>query len=447
MGLSVIETPLSSRWLLLGLCLLVVSETYGATTVVRYHGKYGSWESTGKLSKSEACQSVFSENSTSYVYAATGGGESSGACYGKVGTQNFQFGSWIRRDITCEHGSADGAACDSPPDNDCKEGDLFPARGADSSIITAGDGSKIVVSQPPTGVCYNSCSYSGVQGETRSSGCYISGADASMGYCNYVIKGTGQSCSAEKYQLAISGTPLNPPPDPNEPPPTLCPPGWGVSGTTCYKLPPKDPTDPTDPANPGGGDDGSGGGGGGGGGGGNDGGGDGGSGGDGDGGTGGGDGDGSGGDGNEPPTNGGGTDDEGNAADHSNDCKIAPTCDGDVFQCSILNQSWSNRCAMLAGPTEADLKKIADQKAKAIADQAVIQGEFDSDVAGLMNQFNNGVGGGSRQGSCLPDEEFTVMGKRFVLPISKACPYLALLRYAVIAMAYLGAARIVSRAI
>jgi len=102
---------------------------------------------------------------------------------------------------------------------------------------------------------------------------------------------------------------------------------------------------------------------------------------------------------------------------------------------------------MLAEPTAADLKKIADQKAQAIADQQVIQQEFDSDVAGLMNQFNSGVGSGSRQGSCLPDEEFTVMGKSFVLPISKACPYLALLRYAVIAMAYLGAARIVSRAI
>ncbi|PNG06679.1 hypothetical protein CXL00_07060 [Stutzerimonas stutzeri] len=102
---------------------------------------------------------------------------------------------------------------------------------------------------------------------------------------------------------------------------------------------------------------------------------------------------------------------------------------------------------MLAGPTEADLKKLADQKAKAIADQEVIQQEFSTDVAGLMSDFNQGVGSGSRQGSCMPDEEFTVMGKRFVLPISKACPYLALLRYAVIAMAYLGAARIVSRAI
>lgn len=301
-----------------------------------------------------------------------------------------------------------------------------------------------MVSQPPTGVCYNSCSYSGVQGETRSSGCYFSAADPTQGYCNYIIKGTGESCSAENYQLAQSGSPLNPPPDPDEPPPPLCPPGWSVSGTTCFKNP-TDPKDPTDPTNPGGGDDGSGGGGGGGGG--NDGGGDGGSGGDGDGGSGGGDGDGSGGDGTEPPTNGGGTDEEGNSADHSNDCKIAPTCDGDVFQCSILNQSWSNRCAMLAGPTEADLKKLADQKAKAIADQEVIQQEFSTDVAGLMSDFNQGVGSGSRQGSCLPDEEFTVMGKRFVLPISKACPYLALLRYAVIAMAYLGAARIVSRAI
>jgi len=102
---------------------------------------------------------------------------------------------------------------------------------------------------------------------------------------------------------------------------------------------------------------------------------------------------------------------------------------------------------MLAEPTEAQLKKIADEKAKAIADQEVIQGEFDSDVAGLLNEFNNGIGSGSRQGSCLPDEEFSVLGKRFVLPVSQACPYLALLRYAVIAMAYLGAARLVSSAI
>lgn len=239
-------------------------------------------------------------------------------------------------DGTC---NADGS-CTPPPEepDDCKEGDLFPARGADSPIITGGDGSKIVSSFPPTDVCYGSCSYAGVQGETRSSGCYISSADSSQGYCNYIIKGTGQSCSAEKYQLATSGEPLNPPPDPDAPPPILCPPGWGVSGTTCHKLP-SDPTDPTNPTDPTPGDgDGDGSGGGGGGGGGNDGGsGDGDSDGDGDGGDGGDDGSGGGG-------GSGGDSDEDGTSVGGEACDAKLSCEGDAVQCAILRQQKQLRC-------------------------------------------------------------------------------------------------------
>src|SRR5690606_2577523 len=132
--------------------------------------------------------------------------------------------------------------CVEPP-KECVEGELFPARGASSPIQTSDSGSWIP-SVPPSGMCYQSCSYAGVQGETRATGCYKDPADETMGYCNYIIKGTGESCSTENYQIAVSGEPLNSAPPSEEPPPTICPPGWGLSGNTCFKLP-ETPCDPS----------------------------------------------------------------------------------------------------------------------------------------------------------------------------------------------------------
>lgn len=230
-------------------------------TVMEYQAYNSTYNATTGWFSSQALACTALGPMVGYKYTGYSG-TIGGDCYDNTGGPVRKFGSYRSRPVDCPYGSTDGKVCDPPPPDpepepdECKEGDLFPARGADSSIITGADGTKIVASQPPTNVCYNSCAYSGAPGETRTTGCYVSGADSSMGYCNYVIKGTGQSCSTENYQFAVSGDPLNPPPDPDEPPPVICPPGWGMSGTTCYPLPP-DPDGGDGGSGGDGGDDGS----------------------------------------------------------------------------------------------------------------------------------------------------------------------------------------------
>lgn len=148
-------------------------------------------------------------------------------------------------------------SCESPPP-ECKVGDLFPSKGSVGPVITSDNGSKHVSSNPQT-MCQNQCEYA--DPTARPSGCYALPGD--QGYCNFIIKGTGNNCLADNYEIAVSGDRLNPPDTPNVPdssPDPICPPGWSSSGGTCFKNPPKfcDPstgeicapgtTDPNKPA-------------------------------------------------------------------------------------------------------------------------------------------------------------------------------------------------------
>lgn len=123
------------------------------------------------------------------------------------------------------------------PQPECKVGDLFPSKGSVGPVITSDNGSKHVSSNPQT-MCQNQCEYA--DPTARPSGCYALPGD--QGYCNFIIKGTGNNCSADNYEVAVSGDRLNPPDTPNVPdssPDPICPPGWSSSGGTCFKNPPK----------------------------------------------------------------------------------------------------------------------------------------------------------------------------------------------------------------
>ncbi len=56
----------------------------------------------------------------------------------------------------------------------------------------------------------------------------------------------------------------------------------------------------------------------------------------------------------------------------------------------------------------------------------------------------SGWGGG---GSCLQDRQFSVMGKTVVIPLSKLCEYLIILRYAIMLIASIVSFRMVSGSI
>jgi len=126
----------------------------------------------------------------------------------------------------------------------CPVGDLFPAKGADGTVVTSSTGVNYVAGSDAPTMCQGQCLYA-PSGETKPVTCY--GTAGGVGWCNYVIKSTGANCSADNYAFAKSGPQLNPSDTPNVPESTagdpLCPKGWSVSNGTCFK-------NPVDPLNP-----------------------------------------------------------------------------------------------------------------------------------------------------------------------------------------------------
>ncbi len=316
---------------------------------------------------------------------------------------------------------ADGAC--KPPPEECKEGELFPAKGPDSPVVTSGGRNYVGDGGAPT-ACYQSCQYGG---SPSPASCYLVKGSTTTGFCNYILKGTGQSCGADSYTFAQTGDSLNPPDtpntDPSDPNDPGCPPGWSWSGTTCVKTP-TDPTDPTDPTTPGGdGDGGDGNGGGDNNGGGNDGGtgngGDGSGGGDG---NGGGDGSGDGdGDGDGSGTGGDGN---GTCDPAKENCSTGPEGPGGELK-EPTPGTWDDAIATWEKKVE-EAKKELKTKVKANVDQ--MKGAFDLNLA---------EGGGQ-----LPCESMTIWGKSYSLCISDYAGQLSSLRVALLLMAALIAALI-----
>jgi hypothetical protein len=134
-------------------------------------------------------------------------------------------------------------------------------------------------------------------------------------------------------------------------------------------------------------------------------------------------------------------------ASTSDDCKVPPACDGDVYLCSILRQEALDSCAERALPTDkekADFQQLLDKQKQALDAN---QKEMDDKVSSLVSQFQSSTGSSSSAGKCFEDKTFTVSGHSFVLPFSQVCPMLEWFRYALLAVAYLIALRIVSKEI
>ncbi|EIU3462902.1 TPA: attachment protein [Pseudomonas aeruginosa] len=312
--------------------------------------------------------------------------------------------------------NASTGICEPPP-KECKEGELFPAKGPDSPVVTSGGRNYVGDGGAPT-ACYQSCQYGG---NPSPASCYLVKGSTTTGFCNYILKGTGQSCGADFYTFSQTGDSLNPPDtpntDPSDPNDPGCPPGWSWSGTTCVKTP-TDPTDPTDPTTPGGDGGGDGNGGGNNNGGGNDGGtgnGDGSGGGDGNGGgdgSGDGDGSGTGGDGN------------GTCDPAKENCSTGPEGPGGELK-EPTPGTWDDAIATWEKKVE-EAKKELKTKVKANVDQ--MKGAFDLNLA---------EGGGQ-----LPCESMTIWGKSYSLCISDYAGQLSSLRVALLLMAALIAALI-----
>lgn len=308
-------------------------------------------------------------------------------------------------------------ACEPPPE-ECKEGELFPAKGPDSPVVTSGGRNYVGDGGAPT-ACYQSCEYGG---NPSPASCYLVKGSTTTGFCNYILKGTGQSCGADSYTFSQTGDSLNPPDtpntDPSDPNDPGCPPGWSWSGTTCVKTP-TDPTDPTDPTTPGGDGGGDGNGGGNNNGGGNDGG-------TGNGGDGSGGGDGNGGGDGSGDGDGSGTGGDGNGTcdPAKENCSTGPEGPGGELK-EPTPGTWDDAIATWEKKVE-EAKKELKTKVKANVDQ--MKGAFDLNLA---------EGGGQ-----LPCESMTIWGKSYSLCISDYAGQLSSLRVALLLMAALIAALI-----
>ncbi|HHK2371246.1 TPA: attachment protein, partial [Pseudomonas aeruginosa] len=205
-----------------------------------------------------ACQSYFDTWSPEYRKTMNRVNDRWVQCIVHIGVNSYSTDAVLTGD-SCppeqELDPADGAC--KPPPEECKEGELFPAKGPDSPVVTSGGRNYVGDGGAPS-ACYQSCEYGG---NPSPASCYLVKGSTATGFCNYILKGTGQSCGADSYTFAQTGDSLNPPDtpntDPSDPNDPGCPPGWSWSGTTCVKTP-TDPTDPTDPTTPGGDGDGGG---------------------------------------------------------------------------------------------------------------------------------------------------------------------------------------------
>ncbi|WP_404936666.1 attachment protein, partial [Pseudomonas aeruginosa] len=399
---------------LLGLLVSLLWHPLASAEIYRWKIDIGGRPTAFFPSYAEACKFYFDTWSPEYRKTMERANSAWVQCIVHIGVNSYSADAVLVGD-SCppeqELDPADGAC--KPPPEECKEGELFPAKGPDSPVVTSGGRNYVGDGGAPT-ACYQSCEYGG---NPSPASCYLVKGSTTTGFCNYILKGTGQSCGADSYTFSQTGDSLNPPDtpntDPSDPNDPGCPPGWSWSGTTCVKSP-TDPTDPTDPTTPGGDGGGDGNGGGNNNGGGNDGG-------TGNGGDGSGGGDGNGGGDGSGDGDGSGTGGDGNGTcdPAKENCSTGPEGPGGELK-EPTPGTWDDAIATWEKKVE-EAKKELKTKVKANVDQ--MKGAFDLNLA---------EGGGQ-----LPCEPMTIWGKSYSLCISDYAGQLSSLRVALLLMAAL----------
>lgn len=119
-------------------------------------------------------------------------------------------------------------------------------------------------------------------------------------------------------------------------------------------------------------------------------------------------------------------------------CQSGFQCNGDGLQCAIAKEQHKRNCEMFVNKTDEsalyDSAKAQDQT------KSVVQ-ETEVNISSSMFSSTNILGGGA----CIADKSVVIAGHSLTLPFSKVCPYLEYIGYLNLALAFLLAARIVSR--
>ncbi|MBD8617289.1 hypothetical protein IFT69_26670 [Pseudomonas putida] len=140
---------------------------------------------------------------------------------------------------------------------------------------------------------------------------------------------------------------------------------------------------------------------------------------------------------------GGSNDNKDGKATEQKDCSKPIECEGDIYQCAILKQDYISYCSMTQGPTEKQLDALKAETATFQDKLAQNQTELDAKAASVLNQFKSAAsGGGGGGGKCLPDY---AVGYNITMRFSATCEYLVGIRYAILCIAFIIAARRISR--
>lgn len=243
------------RWVCSSLLMLVVLWS-GAASAARYQWYVGSTSSGLYDSPIQACQGYVDRVSqppgtpntnhmrnpyvTTYTELQFRCHFESMRSYGdgsNTGTYYTDSNFVTRVGDSCDEGTIynpETGACET----DCADtvGESLLVRGDDAVVINS-NGTNYVASQAPESICSLSCSYAPVSNFSAS--CYLVAGSTSTGYCNYIVEGTGDSCSGSNLVAGdSSGDPLNPvdPGDGGEPDPCHGVPGYEWDGSTCVKT-------------------------------------------------------------------------------------------------------------------------------------------------------------------------------------------------------------------
>lgn len=126
------------------------------------------------------------------------------------------------------------------------------------------------------------------------------------------------------------------------------------------------------------------------------------------------------------------------SASTSEGCDTPPACSGDAIQCAILTEQWRTRCANVLQETDANVQ--AGQTAIAAEGSTLEQLGVTTETIDIAGQIEQTAFLG---GSCVSDQTISLghYGS-FTIPFSSLCGTFNILGNILVALAFIGAARI-----
>ncbi|MGQ9990454.1 attachment protein, partial [Pseudomonas aeruginosa] len=146
---------------LLGLLVSLLWHPLASAEIYRWKIDIGGRPTAFFPSYAAACQSYFDTWSPEYRKTMNRVNDRWVQCIVHIGVNSYSTDAVLTGD-SCpseqELDPADGAC--KPPPEECKEGELFPAKGPDSPVVTSGGRNYVGDGGAPS-ACYQSCEYGG----------------------------------------------------------------------------------------------------------------------------------------------------------------------------------------------------------------------------------------------------------------------------------------------